>query len=64
MLDQKCARYWPHANEVEEFGQYYVRNLNESKIQTDKGNIVEDLITRFLELRCGKKIYVRKIGLI
>ena len=52
-MDQKCARYWPHANEVEEFGQFYVRNLSESNVQTETGKIVDDLISRWLELRCG-----------
>ena len=52
-MDQKCARYWPHANEVEEFGQFYVRNLSESNVQTETGKIVDDLILRWLELRCG-----------
>ena len=55
-MDQKCARYWPHANEVEEFGQFYVRNLSESNVKTENGKAVDDLIERWLELRCGRII--------
>ena len=55
-MDQKCARYWPHTNEVEEFGQFYVRNLSESNVKTENGKAVDDLIERWLELRCGRII--------
>ena len=56
-MDQKCARYWPHANEVEEFERFYIRNLSESNVQTDQGKTVDDLILRWLELRCGSNIF-------
>ena len=56
-MDQKCARYWPNANEVEEFERFYIRNLSESNVQTDQGKTVDDLILRWLELRCGSYIF-------
>ena len=56
-MDQKCARYWPNANEVEEFERFYIRNLSESNVQTDQGKTVDDLILRWLELRCGSNIF-------
>ena len=56
-MDQKCARYWPHANEVEEFERFYIRNLSESNIKTDQGKTIDDLILRWLELRCGSDIF-------
>lgn len=50
-MDQKCARYWPVENGVEEFGHMYIRNLSESKMKNDNNQSVDDLIQRKLELR-------------
>ena len=53
-VDQMCARYWPTANGVEEFEHMYIRNLNESNVKTAQDRVLEDLMQRRLEIRCGK----------
>ena len=52
-VDQMCARYWPIANGVEEFEHMYIRNLNESNVKTAQDKVVDDVMQRRLEIRCG-----------
>ena len=53
-MDQKCARYWPLANEVEELEHFYIRNLGESNIRIEAGEPADEIIQSSLELRNGK----------
>ena len=55
-MDQKCARYWPVENEVEEFGHMFIMKLAESKMKNENNQFVDDLILRKLELRNDSKI--------
>ena len=52
-VDQMCARYWPTASGVEEFEHMYIRNLSESNVKTAQDRVVDDLMQRRLEIRCG-----------
>ena len=53
-MDQKCARYWPLENEVEELEHFYIRNLGESNIKIEEDETADEIIKSSLELRNGK----------